>query len=269
MVNSFLTLLVERGAAWGAVWLTLLSFAAWSGWRGRNGGIARIAALTALAGGAVSGALSTCIDLSVLSRGSALGFTPMQVGMAWLLLAAFAAPLAWLWIMGWRGGLSRPGRAFVAAAVASLAFVAGLAVAGRILGDGRAPAVVWSDGLPFARIRATRPGGESAILLYDDGADLPAMVGWARQWMPGREIYLPLSAWHFRTELPALPADRVVLRGKCGHLADRTAGRPATLISPPADLPRPASADRLFLRKYAERPPWPLADDDPLRVEHY
>ncbi len=269
LVNSFLTLLVEQGVVWSTILSTALLFAVCAGWRGCRGGMVRIAALTTLAGGVVSALLSTCFDLSTLMHGDALGLTRTQIALSWLLLTAFAAPAALLWILGWRGGLPGPGKTVAVSVAASLAVMVVLAGLGRVWADERVPEIVWSDGKAFARVRATQPTSGSAIVLYDDGADLPAMIYWTRQWMPEADVYLPLSTWHLRTDLPALSADRLVLRGKCGHFADQVKERPLTLISPPADLPRPTSMDQLFLRKYAERPPWPLADDDPLRIEYY
>lgn len=269
MVNSFLTVLVEYGAGWGLVTFGILTFAVVSGWFGRRGGMARVAALTALIGGVVSATLSTCFDPSVLRDGEGIDMALMQVDMAWLLWLILVALVFFLWVVGWADGLSRSWRFLATSTGLSLFLLASMYGIGRVLADDRVPTMVWVDGTAFALLHFPDGAAVTTMVLYDDKESFPTMVAWMRKWKRFGRVYLPLSPWHWRIELPNLPISRLMLQGKCAYLFHQVDAMPMTLISPPDDLPRPVLMDELFLRRYKERASWPLKEGDPLRVEYY
>ena len=269
LVNSFLTAAVEHGIFDAGIIAGILAAAAFGMYqylrRCRNdrntaGVLFAAGILTALAAIILSGTLSTCFDLNMLTarRGSFYGTTNdiLQAGLCALALMVSIGAAVF--------GLFRARRRLP------------VIIASVLLGA-LATAILWGAGLlcrnndtdsPGARVFSDAGGvtwavspakslGGAVLLVPESGAQGRELLTFAREEFPDRAVALPLSGL---TRCPQIPQAHeivaVVLCGRNSEYAPQFPGREVVLYKPEIfrEFPEEVRVTGIYLERWRDSP---------------
>ncbi len=250
LVNSWLTFLAETGIIYSFMFCLLLFSAFFCGVRKwvKMPCLNTLTCLIAFLSVILSGMMSTCLNVNDLCDFQDFGqWTVVNFALSWLYCCLFLVMIIPL-IRGARIFSRETTFAFTV----TVALFIVLWISGKANASHESVKVVNNRGDAFAYYYQSRNDTPLILTLPDDNWNLEESIHFLKQSYPESVICIPLESWQFKTALPMLPHEKLILFGYCGFLARQTEEKTVDLVSPPETLPLTNNIHRIYLRRFTE-----------------